>query len=129
MPLVIGLALWMAFVAVRIEIQNAKADYYLPRHGPEADAAWRISSQKIFQDNGMKLPRAYEENFKLYNLVSNWGLLQYLLAVPLILLALVNVVKRGTGRRLQWLAALCGAIGLVALGLAVYRGYFTSFRD
>jgi len=129
MPLVVALALWVAYVAVHIEIQNAKADYYLPRHGIEADVTWRVSSRKIFEHVGMEWTPAYEENSKLYNLVSTQGLLQYLLAPPLFLLALVCVAKRGTGRPVRWLAVVCGVIGIAALGLAVYRGYFTSFRD
>ena len=110
--LVIALAAWTLIVAVRIEQVNAEAGYYLPgRHG-DAIGKWRISGENSPRD-------------RLRGLVSGYGLWQYPLTLLLVLSSICICVR--TASMLRRGTAICmGLIGLVALGLAIYRGYFPS---
>ena len=107
----VALSVWVASVAVRIEIQNAAAGYYLPRRDGES-GKWRISRESTPRD-------------RLRGLVSTIGVNQYLLVPLVLVLAVVHVVRRSTSLR-RCLAGICGVVGLVACGFALYRGYFSS---
>jgi hypothetical protein len=107
----VGVALWVTSVAVRIETQNAAAGYYLPRRDEEP-CKWRMSRENTPRD-------------RLRGLVSTVGLLQYLLAPLLMALAAIHVTRRSTPLR-RWLGISSGVAGLITLSLAFYRGYFSS---
>ena len=107
----VALALWVASVAVRIETQNAAAGYYLPRRDEEP-GKWRMSRENTPRD-------------QLRGLVSTIGPLQYLLAPLLMALAPIYLTGRSTLSR-RWLGVSSGVVGIVALSLALYRGYFSS---
>jgi hypothetical protein len=107
----VGIALWVTTAAVRIEIQNASAGYYLPRRDKEP-GKWRMSRENTPRD-------------QLRGLVSTVGLFQYLLAPLLMAPAAIHATRRNTPWR-RWLALGSGAVGLIALSLAFYRGYFSS---
>ena len=109
--LMVGAVLWVGHVAVRIEIQNAAAGYYLPRRDDEP-GKWRISRENTPRD-------------RLRGLVSTVGLWQYLLAPMSMALAADQVVRGSTPLR-RWLGISSGVVGLLALSLAFYRGYFSS---
>ena len=94
--------------AVRIEVLNAQAGYYLPR-GNDGDGKWRIS------------PRG-EPRDQLRGMIQTIGLLQYVLAPILMALSFVSYcVFKCT--RAQVIAIFSGASGCVGIGLALYRGY------
>lgn len=110
LALMVGGALWVTAVAIRIETQNAAAGYYLPRH--DEPGKWRISRGNTPHD-------------QLRILVSTVGLCQYLLAPLLIGLAAIPITRNNTPWQ-RWLGIGSAAVGLVALSLAFYRGYFSS---
>jgi hypothetical protein len=109
------LALWVAISCVRIELLNAQADFYLPRKDGGADGAWRVSPNNEPRD-------------QLRGLIEVTGLLQYPLAMLLAGLAVWQLSKRGikTDKRV---VVCCLVVSLVALAMAVYRGYYTSLGD
>jgi len=109
--LMVGAVLWVGHVAVRIEIQNAAVGYYLPRRGDES-GKWRISRENTPRD-------------QLRGLVSTVGLWQYLLA-PMLMALAADQVARGSTPLRRWLGISSGVVGLLALSLAFYRGYFSS---
>ena len=106
----VGLAFWVSSIAIRIEVQNAAAGYYLPRR--DEAGKWRMSRENTPRD-------------QLRGLVSTVGLSQYFFAPVLMALAATRAIRPNTplGR---WLALGSGAIALIGLGLAFYRGYFSS---
>ena len=106
----VGLALWVTAVAGRIETQNAAAEYYLPRR--DEPGKWRTSRENT--------PRN-----QLRKLVSTVGLWQYLFAPLLLALAGIHMARRHTAWQ-WWLGLGSGVVGLGALSLALYRGYFSS---
>ena len=110
--LLAALTLWVAVTAIRIERLNAESGIYLPRRGSSADGKWRISLQNSPRD-------------RLRALVQGVGLLQYLLAPVTAALGL-SLVARGGVLSVRIFAVFCTGIGLIALCLAFYRGYFTS---
>jgi hypothetical protein len=79
LALMVGGALWITFVAIRIETQNATAGYYLPRH--DEPGKWRMSRENMPRDQSRTL-------------VSTVGLCQYLLAPLLMALAAVHITRR-----------------------------------
>ena len=107
----IGVALWVTTAAVRIEIQNAAASYYLPRRDDES-GKWRISRENTPRD-------------RLRGLVSTVGLWQYFLAPVLMALAAIHITRRNTPTQ-RGLGFGSGVVAVMALGLAFYRGYFSS---
>ena len=104
------LTVWVAVSAVRIERLNAEAGYYLPRH--DEDGKWRVSRDDTPRD-------------QLRGLIIRVGLFQYLLAPLVVGLAAFHVARRDSATR-RSLAACSGVVGLVALSMAFYRGYFSS---
>jgi hypothetical protein len=107
----VGAALWVTSVAIRIEVQNAAAGYYLPRRDGEA-GKWRMSRESTPRD-------------QLRGLVSTVGLSQYFFAPLLMALAAIHATGHNAPWR-RWLALSSGVVGVIALGLAFYRGYFSS---
>jgi hypothetical protein len=101
---------WVAVSAVRIERLNADAGVYLPRH--DDDGEWRVSRDGTPRD-------------QLRRLVSSIGLLQYLFAPLVVGLSALHLVRRESGKR-RIVVACSGVVGLAALILAFYRGYFSS---
>jgi hypothetical protein len=106
----VGLAIWVASAAIRIEWLNAEAGYYLPRR--DQDGKWRISQVNTPCD-------------QLREMVTSVGVLQYLFAPLVVVVAAFHLVSRDSKMR-RCLAAGSGIVGLGALGLAFYRGYFSS---
>jgi hypothetical protein len=110
LAVMVGVTLWVAAVAIRIETQNATTGYYLPRR--DEPGKWRISRENTPRD-------------QLRTLVSTVGLCQYLFAPLLLALAAVHITRRNRPWR-RWLGIGSAGVGLVALGLALHRGYFSS---
>jgi hypothetical protein len=111
LAVMIGVALWVTTAAVRIEIQNAAASYYLPRRDDES-GKWRMSRENTPRD-------------RLRGLVSTVGLWQYFLAPVLMALVAVQSARRGTPTQ-RALGFVSGVVAVISLGLAFYRGYFSS---
>ncbi len=64
---------------------------------------------------------------KLGMVLKSWGLLQYPLAAMLLLASLILPAARTiSGEIPNWIFYVHASIGILALGLAFYRGYFTS---
>jgi hypothetical protein len=107
------LALWVLVIAIGIEWYNYRAGFYLPRtdwiHDP---GKWRVS-------------RWLEPRDELRYLVQSHGLYQYPLALILIAWSLIDHFVRRTSHSVIF-NFTCASIGLLALILAIYRGYFTS---
>jgi hypothetical protein len=103
--------------AVRIEVLNIQAGNYLPRRdrnleGTLSDGKWRISAENTPRD-------------QLREAVQTFGLLQYVLAPLLLLLALGVFLKT----RRSWsgsLAAFSGVVAVSAISLMLYREYYQS---
>lgn len=104
------LSLWVLASAVRIELLNIAAGYYLPRRDDEGK--WRVSREQTPRD-------------QLRGLVTRVGLPQYFLAPALISLATFCFVM-ATSRGPRLLAGASIVIGLVSWLLALYREYFSS---
>ncbi len=138
--------------AATIECLNVKAGGFLPRH-EQHDAGhltkWRVPAihlvrehhiRTIARESGilveqMVLTDAQEAaidaeisrgrwNALLRNHVTRFGLLQYPAAGLLVVFGMAGVLNRTRGWRIRFCLA-CG-IGITALGLAMFRGYFTS---
>ncbi|HEV2295722.1 MAG TPA: hypothetical protein VGR35_17880 [Tepidisphaeraceae bacterium] len=150
---------WLVFVAVRIEILNARSGYFLPntatmaeskRHG--GSGAWRAvwmdeqrwRSWYVRDENGQPDPRpltAAEElqmrrdiekqnaNYRLRSFVTVFGTLQY----PILFVTAAIGTKLALSERRRKLAMVAYwlpvAVAVLAGGLAFYRGYFTSGID
>ncbi|MCU0750423.1 MAG: hypothetical protein MUF13_12845, partial [Akkermansiaceae bacterium] len=104
------MSVWVGLTTFRIERLNAQADYYLPR--TDEDGKWRISQKATPHD-------------QLRGLVGGIGLFQYLLA-PLLIAFSALYFSRHKPASHRILAVCAASIGLVAVGLAFHRGYFTS---
>ena len=104
--------------AVRIEVLNIQSGSYLPRRdrnldGTLSDGKWRISAENTSRD-------------QLREAVQTLGLLQYVLAPLLLLLALGVLLKT----RRSWsgsLAAFSGVVAVSAISLMLYREHYESF--
>ncbi len=112
------LALWVLVIALGIEWYNARAGYYLPRMDMMEDSPsvnkWRTS---FFLD-----PRD-----ELHSRVAGVGILQYPLAALLIACSLIGLASsRNKPIRIFLFLACTATIGIFALSLAYYRGYYTS---
>jgi hypothetical protein len=110
LAVMVGEAPWVTAVAIRIETQNARAGYYLPRR--DEPGKWRMSRENKRHD-------------QLRTLVSTVGLCQYLLAPLLLAPAAVHLTRRNRPWQ-RWLGIGSAGVGLVTLGLALQRGYFSS---
>jgi hypothetical protein len=108
--LMVGGALWVTVVAIRIETQNAAAGYYLPRR--DEPGKWRISREDLPRD-------------QLRKLVSTLGVWQYIFSPLVIALASICFIRRSVSWQ-RWVGVASGVVGLGALSLALYRGYFSS---
>lgn len=114
---IVAMALLTAFVlqtAVRIEVMNVRAGYYLPRtdrnpDGTFADGKWRISQENTPRD-------------QLRDLVQTFGLLQYVLAPLLFILSVALLLSRRTWVKVA--ATMCMFVATAGISLAVYRGYY-----
>ena len=93
--LMVGGALWVTVVAIRIETQNAAAGYYLPRR--DEPGKWRISREDLPRD-------------QLRRLVSTLGVWQYIFSPLLIALASTCVVRRNMSWQ-WWLGIVSGVVG------------------
>ncbi len=103
--------------AVRIEVLNFRAGSYLPRKdrnpdGTLADGKWRISSENSPRD-------------QLRALVQTLGLLQYLLA-PLLLILAIPVLWKSRKAWVRLGAALSLIASTIAISLMLYREYYQS---
>lgn len=107
--LMFGLTIWIAAIAIIIEAKNVEAGSYLPRN-MEIDAGkWRVSREGTPRD-------------ELRALIKSVGLLQYPLSISAISLAVFHLASR----RSILLAAFGVVLGVIALGIAMYRGYYSS---
>lgn len=111
------LTLFVLHTAVRIEILNAQAGYYLPRHdrqpdGTFADGKWRVSLENTPRD-------------QLRKAVQTYGIVQYVIAPLLFAVAAFVALKS----KIMW-ARVVGAtsvfVAVVALWLMFYREYWSS---
>jgi hypothetical protein len=111
------LAAFVLYTAVRIEILNAQAGYYLPRQdrqldGTFADGKWRVSLENTPRD-------------QLRWVVQTNGTMQYVMAPLLFAVAALVALKS----RIKW-AKVGGATGMlvaiIALWLMFYREYWSS---
>ena len=110
-PVMVVLALWVGLTTVRVELQNAAANHYLPRVDSEP-GKWRVSRERTPRD-------------ELRSMIQNIGLLQYILA-PLLLGISVVYLASSKGAFRKAIPISCCLIGLVALAFALYRGYYTN---
>lgn|GEM_PF-1263326 len=105
--------------AIRIEILNAKAGYYLPRTDFTPDTAFPDGKWRISGENG---PRD-----QLRDVVQTFGLIQYALAPFLLILAILVAWR---SRRL-W-AKVVGTASIIsviaAIWLMLHREYFQSLE-
>jgi hypothetical protein len=116
-PLIVMILL-AAFVlqtTARIEVLNSRADNYLPRtdrnpDGTFADGKWRVSQENTPRD-------------QLHSLVQTFGLLQYVLA-PFLLILAMTVFLKSKGSRVKAAAALSILGAAIAISLVLYRGYY-----
>src|SRR5262245_7595761 len=76
----LGLGLWVGIVAGVIELQNARAEFYLPRRDLH-DGKWRLSMEDTPRD-------------RLRGLVSGVGLFQYLLAPLCVVFCFVQAYRQ-----------------------------------
>ena len=111
LALLFGLGVWVLTTAVRIEVLNAEAGYYLPR-GNDGDGKWRISMDNSPRD-------------QLRGMIQSIGLWQYALAPVLIGFSVASFCIYRCARA-RFVAGFAGVCGCVGLGLAVYRAYFPS---
>ncbi|MCK6474918.1 MAG: hypothetical protein L6R28_24630 [Planctomycetes bacterium] len=145
------LALFVAFVAIRIEYLNCKVGGILPRSdyrydNPEAGLPkWR-SRLDVTEENWRMMHLREEEegrtlsdaerremmddierskaNNVLRDFVGSFGLLQYPLVLLLVVLSISLLWAKE--RNLKFLACPCLAVAFYAGSVAIYRGYFTS---
>jgi hypothetical protein len=118
--LIFVMILLTAFVlqsAARIEVLNMRAGNYLPRRdrNPDdsfADGKWRISQENTQRD-------------QLRGLVQTLGLLQYVLA-PLLLILAIAVFLKSRESRTKVAAAFSVFVATIAISLTLYREYFQS---
>jgi hypothetical protein len=111
------LAAFVVQTVVRVEILNYEAGKYLPRtdrnaEGTFADGKWRSSMENSPRD-------------QLRSLVRTWGLMQFLLAPLLLIIAVVVFFKS----RRSWVkiaATFSVIVAGVAITLALYREYYRS---
>ena len=111
------LAAFTLHTALRIEYLNVSAGSYLPRRdrktdGTFSDGTWRISSEDSARD-------------RLRQTVGTFGLVQYL-AVPLLLALSLFQGFKSRARWVRTIAIGCCLIGLFALTMMYYRGYYSS---
>jgi hypothetical protein len=111
LAVLLGLGVWVLTTAVRIEVLNAEAGYYLPR-GNDGDGKWRISLDNTPRD-------------QLRGMIQTIGLLQYLLAPVLIGLSITSFFIYRCARA-RFVAASAGVCACIGLGFALYRAYFES---
>jgi hypothetical protein len=111
------LAAFVIQTAARVEVLNTRAGNYLPRKdrnpdGTFADGKWRVS-EGITPRN------------QLLSVVQTFGLLQYVLA-PLLFMLAVGVSSKS---RKSW-AKVAGAVSVfvavIAVWLMLYREYYQS---
>lgn len=108
----LSLACWVCMSAIRIERVNAQAGFYLPRQDNGDDGKWRVSPDSTPRD-------------RLRELVMSIGLLQYVFA-PILLSSGYYFLFHRSSKMRVFLGAFCGIVGVSALILAVYRGYYSS---
>jgi hypothetical protein len=139
----VGLCLVVFQTCVRIEEMNWSAGGYLPR--PASDTGkWResrVTDEMAFRffnvgadPTLMSRPlspaerRTIAQNVaanRLRAVVATWGLAQYVLVPPAVVLAL-RLLLHGRRLRVRAVAAVCLIASLAAGASALYRGYVTS---
>jgi hypothetical protein len=115
--LILLLTAFVLYTSLRIEYLNVNAGYYLPRQnrnpdGTFLDGTWRISSEDSARD-------------RLRQTVGTFGLAQYLVVPSLLGLSLFQGFK-SRARWIRTIAIGCCLIGLFALTMMYYRGYYSS---
>ena len=149
--LCLALGLYVASVCWRIELLNAEAEYYLPRRDLREgeNPRWRVSlvvdeeswiqhvrsTHKGEVDHSPLTPEEFKKmvadtkQWKAWNnlrgVVSQQGLAQYPIAM-LTAAWSAYLFRKRLDWRLRAVAGSAFALALISLGLALYRGYFTS---
>lgn len=111
------LAAFVLYTAVRIEILNAQAGYYLPRQDRQldrtfADGKWRVSLENTPRD-------------QLRWVVQTNGAMQYVITPLLFAVAAFVALKS----RIKWArvaGATCMLVAIIAVWLMFYREYWSS---
>jgi TRAP-type uncharacterized transport system fused permease subunit len=111
------LAACVFYTAVRIEVLNTQAGYYLPRQdknpdGSFLDGKWRVSMNNSPRD-------------QLREIVESFGLMQYLLA-PILLILSVFVIARSNPLWAKIIASVSLLVSVATIYLAFYREYWSS---
>ena len=103
--------------AVRIEVLNAQAGYYLPRKdrtpdGSFSDGVWRISQESTPRD-------------QLRGVVRTFGLLQYVLA-PLLLAVSALAAEKSKPKWAKVAGFIVMLAAAIAIWLMLHREYYQS---
>jgi hypothetical protein len=118
--LIIVMILLTAFVlhsAARIELLNIRAGNYLPRSDRNLDASFSDGKWRISEEN---TPRD-----QLRTAVETFGLMQYVLA-PLLLILALTVFLMSARSWTRMAATFSVVVATVAISLALYREYHQS---
>ena len=115
--IMILLAAFVLYTAVRIEILNAQAGYYLPRQDREpdgkfADGKWRVSLENTPRD-------------QLRWVVRTNGTMQHAMA-PLLFAVAALVARRLRNKWAKVAGATCMLVAIIAVCLMFYREYWSS---
>lgn len=150
---------WIVFVAVRIEVLNARAGYRLPNDAVMAESrrdggsgAWRATWMdeerwrrwyiRDVHGNPDPRPLTAEEqermrrdiqranaNYRLRDFVGGFGCLQYLVILVVVMSGIQLARRERQGMATAVLCWLAVGIATAAGGLAIYRGYVRSLID
>ena len=111
------LAAFVFQTAVRIEVLNAQAGYYLPRKDRNPDGAFSDGKWRISQEN---TPRD-----QLRGVVRTFGLPQYVLA-PLLLTISALASKKSKQRWAKVAGFIVMLAAVIAIWLMLHREYYQS---
>ncbi len=110
-------ATFVSYSAVRIEVLNAQAGYYLPRQDKNSDGSFSDGKWRVSMNNS---PRD-----QLREVVESYGLMQYLLA-PLLLILSIFVIAKSKQVSAKIFASVSIFVSMAAIYLMFYREYLAS---
>jgi len=130
-------------IAIYIEWLNDRAGSYLPRTDGPPFVKWRetpVTSEakwrKVHGQHGELTEQQIAEmrseidqgqiNNDLRFAVGSIGLLQYILALTLIVILVAVALRSGMSLRIRIAAVVCVAAEIACLTIAVHRGYWSS---
>ena len=92
---------------------------------PHADLS--RDDREAIKVRARSVPQPQSPGDRLGEVLYTWGLLQYPLAAGLVVLSLVAAARQSLAENTpKWVFGFQALVGACALGLAIYRGYFTS---